>query len=225
MTDITIIVATYDRPRWLAEELASINMARERVTASVRVLVVDDAGMTSAAETARRFGADYLHRPVNGGVAATLAAGFDNSDSTYTSFWGDDDIMLPNWFELNLARAAEGYDVVANSYNLVGPDLELFQSYILPPVTFEDLKADIVAANDGALLRREVAEGLLRPERERAMMLTLWLALAAKGARFTTITEPTWLYRRHSSNMSGQLPLQREPRFAELRREAIEEYR
>jgi len=223
MTDVTIIVATYDRPRWLAEELESINVARERTDASVRVLVVDDAGLSSAEDTARRFGADYIRRDVNGGVAATLAAGFEASDSTYTSFWGDDDIMLPDWFTLNLA-AIEDADVVANSYNLVGPDLDFRQPYILPPVTFEDLKADIVAVNDGALLRRSVAEGLLRPERERAMMLTLWLALAAKGARFVTITEPTWLYRRHTSNMSGPLPLVREPRFAELRREAIAEY-
>lgn len=223
MTDVTIIVATYDRPRWLAEELESINVARARTSATVRVLVVDDASPSPADKIAEEYGCDYLRRDTNGGVAATLATGFENSDSTFTSFWGDDDIMLPNWFTLNLA-AIEDADVVANSYNLVGPDLDFRQPYILPPVTFADLKADIVAVNDGALLRRSVAEGLLRPERERAMMLTLWLALAAKGARFTTITEPTWLYRRHGSNMSGPLPLVRQPRFAELRREAIAEY-
>jgi hypothetical protein len=167
----------------------------------------------------------YLRQPTNRGVADALAAGWEASDSTFTSFWGDDDYMLPRYLPLHLERAAEGFDVVSGSYYLAGPELEWGQAFTLPPVTFADLLADRVTANDGSLLRRSALDGIgLRPERERAMMLTLWLALAHAGRRFSTIEEPTWLYRRHAANMSGQLPLTPSPRFADLRRQAIADY-
>ena len=80
-----------------------------------------------------------------------------------------------------------------------------------------------MSANDGSLVRRDAVERL-RPERERAMLLTLWLELASAGKSFSTITEPTWLYRRHAGNISTFLVSQRDARFYELRRQAIAEY-
>lgn len=224
MTDVTIVVATYNRPQMLQTELYSILASAATVTASVRVLVVDDASPTMAAQdVCERVGVDYIRRATNGGVAATLATGFEQVDSPYYAFWGDDDFMLPRWFKLHLERIAEGHDVVSSSFWLTDADLAPYQQYTLEPVTMADLLANSVSANDGSLVRRDAVERL-RPERERAMMLTLWLSLAAAGKSFSTITEPTWYYRRHAGNISTFLVSRRDARFYEMRRQAIAEY-
>lgn len=204
--DVTIVVATYNRPQMLEVELhsilASAATVKRRVT--TRILVVDDHSRDFAArEVCQRLGVDYLRLPANGGVARTLAAGFAQVESPYYSFWGDDDYMLPRWFELHLGAMRHGVDVVSSSYWKTDANLKPTNAITLRPVTFDDLLTGRVSANDGSLVRREVAEKIgFRPDRERAMMMTFWLAIAAAGASFRTIAEPTWLYRRHPGNLS-----------------------
>ena len=70
-------------------------------------------------------------------------------------------------------------------------------------------------------MRREAVGDLkLRPERKRAVMMTFWLAMAAKGAKFGVVKQPTWLYRRHDGNLSNG----RSDYDNELRRQAMAEY-
>lgn len=207
MTDVTIVIATYNRPAMLDIMVESVLASAERVSNPVRVLIVDDAsdGM-EARKVARKRGADYIRLPQNLGVGGALAAGFEAVDSTYYALWGDDDFLLPHWFQTHLSKIAEGWDVVAGSYYMADADLTPVRKVVLPPATFNALKRGRVQCNDGSLVRRDaLGEVTFRPERERAMMMTFWLAMAAQGARFTSIPQPTWLYRRHRTNLSNQL--------------------
>lgn len=222
MSDVTLVIATHNRPEMLRVELESMLAAAERVQEDVRLLVVDDAseGM-QAKHIADEYGAAYLRNDVNLGVGGTLARGFAEVDSPFYSFWGDDDFMLPHWFELHLAKMAEGYDVVGGSYLMADAELRPTAEVILPVATFEDLKRGDVKVVDSALVRRSSLGPIrYRPERERAMMMTFWLAMAAADKKFAVIPEPTFLYRRHAGNMSNR----RTPHDNQLRREAIAEY-
>lgn len=208
MTDVTLVVATYNRPAWLEVELQSMLASASQVPVSTRIIVVDDASDTMAArDIAKRLGVDYVRNPRNMGLAPTLVAGFERVDSTYYALWGDDDYFLPNWFALHLERIEQGYDVVSGSYWKTDADLHRAKApTTLAPVTLDDLRAGRVSANDGSLVRRDSVDGLaFRPERERAMMMTFWLAMASAGRTFSTLTEPTWLYRRHATNLSNHL--------------------
>lgn len=220
--DITIVIATYNRPNYLPVMLQSVLDAAAFVTNRVRILVVDDASDTLEAQSiAKRLGCDYQRNPENLGVAGTLAAGFNAVDTPLYALWGDDDAFLPNWFRLHLAKMAKGFDVVAGSYWHAHADLTLRRRVILPVATFADLMDGKVTCNDGALVRRDaVGDIKLRPERKRATMMTFWLAMAAKGARFGVVREPTWLYRRHEHNLSNG----RSDFDMELRQAAIAEY-
>lgn len=223
MTDVTIIVATYNRPAMLAVELhsilASAAMVPER---DIRVLIVDDCSQTLEAKAiTERLGVDYFRNGENVGIAQTLVTGFEQSDSEYTSFWGDDDYMLPRWLPLHLERMDQGYDIVSGSYWRTDSQLAPVREKTLAPTTLAGLRKGRVTSNDGSLIRRSALQDIAwRPERERAMMMTMWLALAAAGSRFSSIEEPTWLYRRHDGNMSNQ----RSEHDDDLRREAIAEY-
>lgn len=222
MTDITIVVATHNRPAFLEVELQSILASAANVKAETRIIVVDDASATMAARgIAKRLGVDYVRNPENVGLARTLLAGFERVDSTYYAFWGDDDYFLPNWFQLHLERIEQGFDVVSGSYWRTDAELNRTKLRVLAPVTFADLCIGRVSANDGSLVRRVAVDGIsFRPERERAMMMTFWLAMAAGGRRFSTIEEPTWLYRRHGGNMSNELS----EHDLDLRRQAMADY-
>lgn len=226
-TDVTIIVATHNRPEMLEVELHSILAAAAVVKPrgiSNRILVVDDCSDTAAArDIAASCGADYLRLPENRGVAGALAAGLEQTDSPYHAFWGDDDYMLPRWHQVHLERMAQGFDVVSSSYWDVNWELTPIRTRILPVATLRDLLNGTVTANDGSLIRHSAMDGItLRPERERAMVMTLWLALAAAGRKFTTINEPTWLYRRHLGQLSARS--RRTEHDMDLRRAAIAEY-
>lgn len=221
MTAVTIVIATYNRPVYLEVMLNSVLASAANVRNRVRVLVVDDASTIEGAQAvAKGLGTDYLRLPENRGVAGALSAGFDQVDTELYALWGDDDAFLPNWFKKHLSKIAEGYDVVAGSFWRTDANLNRKKrAVILPVATFEDLKRGDVRVNDGALVRTESAVKF-RPERERAMMMTFWLAMAAKGCKFGVVTEPTWLYRRHATNLSNK----RSVHDNELRREAMAEY-
>jgi glycosyltransferase involved in cell wall biosynthesis len=219
---VTIVVATHNRPAMLEVMLNSIQASAALVPNKVRILVVDDASETmDAYDITKRLGCDYIRNPENLGVAGTLAAGFAEVDSPYYALWGDDDAFLPNWFPLHLAKIAEGYDVVAGSFWRTDANLKPVQRHILPVATFADLRRGDVRCNDGSLVRRDsLGDITFRPERERAMMMTFWLAMAAAGKKFAVVKEPTWLYRRHATILSNQ----RSAHDNELRREALAAY-
>jgi glycosyltransferase involved in cell wall biosynthesis len=219
---VTIVVATHNRPAMLKVMLESVLVSAATVPNKVRVLVVDDCSTVEGAyAVTEQFGVDYIRLPENRGVAGTLAAGFEQVDTELYALWGDDDAFLPNWFPLHLAKIAEGYDVVAGSYLLTDAALKPNKRVVLPVATFDDLRRGNVRCNDGSLVRRGSLGGItFRPERERAMMMTFWLAMAAAGKRFGVIEEPTWLYRRHATNLSNQ----RSAHDNALRRDAIAEY-
>lgn len=203
--------------------LTSVLASAARVPNKVRVLVVDDASTVPGAEqVAKGLGTDYMRLPENRGVAGTLYAGFQQVDTPYYALWGDDDAFLVNWFPLHLAKIAEGFDVVAGSYWRTDANLNRKKrAVILPVANLADLKQGHVTVNDGALVRRaSLGDITFRPERERAMMMTFWLAMAAAGKKFGVVQEATWLYRRHSTNLSNQ----RSAHDDALRAEALAEY-
>lgn len=221
--DVTIVVATYNRPAFLRVELHSILASAAMVpTIKTKILVVDDhSDNLDAKNVAYDLQVGYLRLKENGGVARALAAGFEQVDSPYYALWGDDDYFLPRWFPLHLAKIAEGFDVVAGSYAMTDADLKPTREVILPVATYENLRNGNVQCNDGSLVRREaIGDITFRPERERAMMMTFWQAMAAKGAKFGVIEEPTWLYRRHATNLSNK----RSRHDNALRIEAIKEH-
>jgi len=204
--DVTIVVPTYNRPHWLDVSLRSILASASTVRQKTRILVVDDGSPLHEENrrVAECLGADYMLCPRNRGYAPTVVAGLAEVDSPYQALFGDDDFMLPNWFPLHLEAIEQGYDVVASWYRIA--DSNLVSRYVrqLQPVTFDDLQAGRNTVNDGALVRRSALDGLRwKPEMESVMMLTMWLALAFWEKRFYTIEEPTFLYRRHSKNLSS----------------------
>jgi len=229
--DVTIIVATYDRPDWLAVSLGSIRtsaaFARLRGI-EARILVVDDGSPGEATrEVAEALRVEYVRNPLNDGRANPVAArmlGLATVDSPYYAFFDDDDVMLPRWVRLHVEAMERGIDVCSSAYVWTDADLVPTRTHIPDVATMGDLLAGRVSVNTHSLVRTAAArEAPWDPDLENEYEYQVWLDLMFRGRRFDRLTEPTYLHRQHASNIS-QLT-ERDPRDAELRRLVIERYR
>ena len=109
MPRVSIVVSHFDRRRCLFAALDSIAAQTWR---DFEVIVVSDAGPTSsaavveafAATHAGAFGARFVRRDVNGGVAATRNTGVAAARGALLAYLDDDDRWRPGHLE-ELVRA------------------------------------------------------------------------------------------------------------------------
>jgi glycosyltransferase involved in cell wall biosynthesis len=227
--DITIIVTTFERPEWLAVSLHSILASTangQRSGIATRVLVVDDGSEGDATHgVAVRAGVDYLRLPVNSGRGTPSfgrVAGLEAVDSPFVAFFDDDDVMLPRWIPLHLARLREGFDVCSTAFWRTDADLLPTRLVTLPTLTMGDMLDGRFSINDQSLVRRSaLSDSVLRPELENVMLVDLWLDVAYRGHAFTRLEEATFLHRRHAANTSDHLSAS----DAAARRIVIDRYR
>ena len=229
MTDVTIVIPTRERPDYLRTTLHSVlaSAAEARIQGiDTRVLVVDDASPSdSTSLVARELGVDHHRITVHDGrnnPATAIATGVGLVESRYYSVFGDDDIMLPRFIGAQVAALEAGHDVCTASYIRTDADLRSVREVILPEPAIGDLLAGQITINDGAMTRTDAARDLAwDPSLGQVIFYPIWLELLLRGARFTRLVEPLFLYRRHTRNVSDDL----DEDDARLRSEIRDRYR
>ena len=209
-TDVTVVIPTRNRAELLATTLHSIQVAVDearRAGWSTRVLVVDDCSDDSSTiDTVRAAGFDVIRVEEHDGrnnPASAIVLGVGAATSTYVTLFGDDDIMLPRFLLAHLERLAQGYDLVAGSYLRTDSSLLTVREITLPEPSLGDLLAGSIAINDGAMVRTDLFQaGPWDASLDQQVIYPVWLTLMTLGVRATSLTEPTWLYRRHDANIS-----------------------
>jgi len=226
---LTFVVATAGRPEWLSVALRSIQLsaAVANATPSTRIVVVDDgAPGTATQEVCAALGVTYVRNPCPDGrhdPSAARVLGLGYVDGPYFGFFDDDDVMLPRFVPLHLTRIQEGHDVAYSTFWVTDEDLRPVRKHPQLPVCLGDLLADHNMVNDHCLMRMETCADVWDSTLEKAMPFGAWLELAYRGRSFSQLGEPTYLYRRHSDNMSSSAVT--EPRMAELRAQLMKRYR
>lgn len=107
MTDISVIVPTYNHAHFLDDCLASIYSQRG---VSMEIIVVDDGSSDHTAELAKKHSEHikYIYKD-NAGLSAARNTGVEASSGRYIQFLDADDILAPNCLEQKL-RAIERHD-------------------------------------------------------------------------------------------------------------------
>lgn len=216
MTDVTIVVPTRERPEFLRATLHSILASAAeagRGGTTTRILVVDDASPTDSTERlAAELGVDYHRIAVHDGrnnPATAIATGVGLVESPFYSLFGDDDIMLPRFIGAHVAAIAEGHDVCSSAFIRTDAALKPIREVILPEATLGDLLAGKITINDGAMTRTELTRDLIwDPSLDQQILFPIWLELLFGGCRFTRLSEPSFLYRRHDGNVSATLGIE-----------------
>jgi glycosyltransferase involved in cell wall biosynthesis len=225
-TGVTVIVAVYNRERYVRECVESILSTGYP---ALEVLVVDDGSTDGTPAILAALEADggeavrVLHNPGrrNLGQKASTNLALERAGGDYVCFLDSDDVMLPHRFEtaVPLLDGDPGLDGVVEVAELTfedeeqerrwgdrraryGPRVEAIPADGFLAACLLDRTCSMHTSN--ILVRRRLFQksGVYRPTRERSEDFHLWLRMAASG-RFAVgeIERPITRYRRHEGNV------------------------
>ncbi len=211
--EITVIIPTRHRTPLLHTTLLSLSAARSeaersRAVSGVRLLVVDDAPDND--ETRQLVSSldrvDYARVPVHDGrrdPGAAILLGLQHVDTEFHTLFGDDDMVLPRHFVAAASWLRQGADVVSSSFHVVDSQLRVTRDIIIQPATLDELILGVNRLNDGSFVRSELFRATnLDVTLEAHMLGPAWAQLLMDERTFEIVEEPTWLYRRHGTNIS-----------------------
>jgi glycosyltransferase involved in cell wall biosynthesis len=104
MADVSVILPTYNRARWLPGTVASI---LNQTSPPREVLIVDDGSTDETAAVCRGFSAPVRYlRQENGGVSAARNRGIAEARGEWIALADSDDLWVPGKLEVQLAALA-----------------------------------------------------------------------------------------------------------------------
>ena len=207
----TVIVPTRHRPEYVDVAVRSIltsSAELQRVHGvPTRVVIVDDApDNDDTRDVASHLGVDYLRIEEHDGrkdPGAAIVLGVQSVDTKYQTIFGDDDIMLVRHLRVAHELLREGAHVVSSSFTVTDQDLVPTRTVSLLPTDVGDLVAGHTTVNDGSFVAHDDVKDLVWDVAlEGQMLVPIWGELMAQGKTFTVSSEATWLYRRHTDNIS-----------------------
>ena len=211
---VSIIVPTHDRPQMLRE---AVDSALAQTFRDFEIIIVLNGASAESIETARRLGADPMIKVVEMADATLAAArnvGMGVAAGEWIAFLDDDDIWEPDKLETQLAAAKRsGADVVTCDFGAFNRD------GVLPGAGLSRLPSGLSFA-EALMLGNYVSGGsavLVRAAKLHSHSgfdaslrgcedWDMWRRLAW-DSEFHCIDRALVRYRRHGTNMTGNLPL------------------
>lgn len=197
---VSIIVATYNRPRMLAEALRSVC---NQTFGDFECLVVHDAGPHSLAlPSDSRF--RVLKRELNGGQGASFNTGIDAAEGQFICFLDDDDLFLKDRISIGLSTIRAADISICGSASFSGQ----VSTDMLSPLKQErtaaswngdcssSIRETFTPQLGRAMVRRDKIE--LFDESFKASADVDWWIRMAKKSQFATSSQIGHLYRRHA---------------------------
>jgi len=211
---VSIIIPTYDRPKWLKQAIES---ALGQLYSPVEVVVVDDGSTkTETRAIASQYPQVLYIYQSNQGLGAARNTGIGVSHGEYILFLDDDDWLTEDALSSKVERfsSSQSIGVIYSDLYLTNADGLVKGRYYSDrsrPLPSGDLYLTLLRRNfipiHSILWRRSVLEqsgGF--PTRFGSPD---WEALvrAAESAQFDNIDEPLGFYRLHDQNMTLRLDL------------------
>ena len=211
MPRVSVPIATYNRAHLLAECLESV---LGQTYQDLEIIVVDDGSTDDTPDVAARYASriQYVRKEHRGNIATyyearTLCTG------KYSTYFGDDDILAPDFIERGvailesdprIAKFCTDCYMIDRAGRRIGRDTYL-QAYARPtgPVTIGDLFERGCFVH-GGMDRRAVFEeiGYFDPQYPHAADYDLYLRMTGAGHGIYYLNEPLWSYRIHSGMRS-----------------------
>lgn len=217
---VTVIIPTYNRPRFLEEALRSVLSQTRPVH---QILLVDDGSAAENARAAQRLAGmsdriEFHRLAAHRGAAAARNRGLDLASGDYVLFLDDDDLLDRRMIERSLAvlEADPSLDaVVCDSMLLCMPDsAPTFRIRRFPPGSIERQPFSTILRRgfpiNSCLVRRGSIGPLRFPEDlTHGEDQYFWFALCRQGRRFAARPEADALVRRHGLNTTRSRKLAR----------------
>jgi len=209
---VSVIITTFNHARFLADAIRSA--LAQTVTPS-EVIVVDDGSTDDPAEVVAGFPEIRTIRQHNQGLAAARNAGWRAAAGDHVVFLDADDRLLPNALAVNLRQFSQSPDcaLVFGGYRWIDVEGRPVGDPEVPPAVGDDayerfLEGNCIGMHATVMYRRDVIDEVGRfDERLRACEDYELYLRVARQHRISSTPECLAEYRRHDSNMSGNLPL------------------
>lgn len=218
---ITILLATYNGERYLAEQLDSILAQTEQ---NWRLVIQDDCSSDGSAALAKRYASIYPDRikavqrsEPSGSAKNNFFSMLQYVDTDYWMTCDQDDIWLPDKIEVALGAMHSLEAKYANAPFLVHTDLTVidenrnilatsmfsYQKLNCKRDSFANLLAQNIVTGCTALMNRTLLDKI-NSVPEWALMHDWWFALvAAAFGKIAFVEQQTVLYRQHGENSVG----------------------
>jgi GT2 family glycosyltransferase len=214
---VTTIIPTYRRPAWVPRAIRS---ALDQTLGRVQVRVYDNASGDDTAEAVARVArgdsrVSYYRHPQNIGLFGNFRFGMSRVDTPFFSCLSDDDLLLPQFYELALRAFAEHPDAsfvagvtvaIDVRGRLVGaPMLEWQPGMYYPPDGVLPMLERGHPTWTGILFRREVIDAVGLPEDVVGVASDLDFELkVARRDPFFVTHQPCALFVTHPAAASAR---------------------
>lgn len=219
MSEVSVVIPTRNRSRFLAETIESARAAGS----NVEVIVVDDASDDDTPRVCEQIpGIRYLRFDKRQGQAIARSAGVLASSREFVAFLDDDDLRLPGTIDLQLQALKEAPEAALIYGRVVYGDTQrrLPTGNVLPlqcpqgDVFWELLTGNFILMNSVVARRACVIEsGLFRTGFEGTEDWALWIKMSEQF-QFRAIEDVVAIYR-FGSPSSAQLTSDRVLSFRE----------
>jgi glycosyltransferase involved in cell wall biosynthesis len=209
---VSVIVPAYDVADYIGEALNSVFA---QSLADFEIIVVNDGSPDT--EKLERILAPYMSRIVylkqeNRGVGGARNTGIKAAKGTLLAFLDGDDVWLPNYLEVQVARiqADPTIDVLYPNVLMFGGSLDDGEEFmtVCPSsgeVTFERLLLQQCNVSNCSIARREtiVRAGLFDESLRSVEDFDLWLRVIKQGGRIAYHHDVLARYRRRPGSLTA----------------------
>jgi len=205
---VTIITPTYQRAVLLRATMESVFRCNYP---NLQYIIIDDASSDDTQQVIQSFIERYpdvvtcFRNERNLGESDSINRGWQAAEGKYISTLSDDDLLLPDWFNLSVPFMEERPDVLVGypDWHIIDSNGEVISTMLMQPYDF--LRMFAMCYNfpgPGTIIRRSLLNDLKALRSASycyAPDYAMWLMLATKGL-FAHIPQPTACWRRHAAS-------------------------
>lgn len=213
---VSIIIPTYNSEKYISETISSI---LEQSYKNFELIVINDGSTDNTKDIIDIFCKQddriTLINKNNSGVSDSRNKGLEQSIGEYISFVDSDDIWLKNNLELKIkALNSNKVDGVYSFCEII--DEKSKKTGIIKKgdalFTLENMlhwDGNYITIPSGLIFRKSAIQSIngFNIRLSNNADQDLLIRLLAKNHKIGLINEVTWLYRKHSNNMSSNIPL------------------
>lgn len=205
---VSVIIPTYNRPRWLPETIESV---LNQTYPCTEIIVVNDGSTDNTEEVLKPYidKIKYIYKE-NGGPGSAVNAGIMAATGKYIARIDDDDLFLPEKIELQVRMFQQRPELglVATDSHIIDTEGKIVETRRVLDFSkhgaFLTLLQYCIFSQPTVMVRKECHDKVGLYRNTYAQDYDMWLRIA-RAYPLGVIHSPLAMYRRHSSNRSGTL--------------------
>ena len=204
---VSVIIPTYNRPKWLLETIESV---LGQTYPDIEIIVVNDGSTDNTEQILEPYMGriDYIYKK-NGGPGSAVNAGIMAATGDYISRVDDDDLLLPEKIELQVEMFEQepSLGLVSSDHYVMDEEGEIIETRKVPDFSkqgaFLRLLQHCIFSQPTVMVRRECHHRVGLYKDTYAQDYDMWIRIA-KHYPVNVVHKPLAMYRRHKLNRSGR---------------------